>query len=550
MMPKKAETGSTTIDLLDYLFGPGERDEHADPCLVAGWDPDLPCPARTPERITRADLALLLDAPVEALRGVRPAEHVWHVSVRNHPGDPVLFDDQWAQVAAAMVHAAGIAGHGDEQACRWIAVRHATDHIHILATLARQDGRHPRLRGDILAMHTAARVFEAGWGLTSMSPLDRTARRRPVTGEAEKAARRGLVETAREVLQRTVRTAAALARDDTDFLDRLRDAGLRVRERRDDDGALLGYAVALPGDRADRGSRPVWFAGSTLAYDLSLPRVRERFEPVVTPAGWALAEHRIREASALLGRAGQAEGAGDVAALGDLLAVAAVHSPALVRTRVQAAADAFEQGSWHKLRALRQPESAKKRAALREVRRPCLTAGRAVPAGPAGAAGTRLTCLPDPAVPPLVWLTLLDGPGPPPCAPLDTRRCRYRVGIPLWSDTTDQLVEPVEHTVWVPAGGNEYVRPLEGQDYSAVPIETRPPPYLAHPLPGTDLRRPCCTSTDVSARPPTGQSSPSEGTGSATPWNGKSSRTSLQPPTLSMVGGWPRSPRTRPAECW
>ncbi|MFJ6761040.1 hypothetical protein ACIQNK_39290 [Streptomyces sp. NPDC091273] len=122
----------------------------------------------------------------------------------------------------------------------------------------------PRLRGDILALHTAARAFEAGWGLTPMSPLDRTARRRPVTGEAEKAASRGLAETAREVLQRTVRTEAALAQSDTDFLDRLRDAGLRVRERLGDDGALVGYSVALPGDRADGGSRPVWFAGSPL----------------------------------------------------------------------------------------------------------------------------------------------------------------------------------------------------------------------------------------------------------------------------------------------
>ncbi|MFD3940503.1 mobilization protein [Streptomyces sp. NPDC058611] len=345
MMPKKAETGSTTIDLLAYLFGHGERDEHVDPHLVAAWDPDLPCPARTPGRMSLADLALLLDAPVEALRGPRPDEHVWHVSVRNAPGDRTLSDAEWAEVAAAMVHAAGIAEYGHEQACRWIAVRHADDHIHLLATLARQDGRHPRLRGDILNMHTAARAFEARWDLTPMSPLDRTARRRPVTGEAEKAARRGLAETARKVLQRTVRTAAALAHGDTDFLDRLRDAGLRVRERRDEAGTLLGYAVALPGDRADHGSRPVWFSGSTLAYDLSLPRVRERFTPLVTPADWALAEHRIREASALLGRAGQDEGAGDVAALGDLLAVTAAHSPALVRDRVQAAADAFEQAA-------------------------------------------------------------------------------------------------------------------------------------------------------------------------------------------------------------
>ncbi|MEU2577488.1 hypothetical protein ACIP3B_33675 [Streptomyces anulatus] len=87
-MPKKADSGDTTVDLLDYLFGPGDWDEHTDPHIVAAWDPDLPCPARTPDRITLSGLALLLDAPVDALRGPKPAEHVWHVSVRNAPHRP------------------------------------------------------------------------------------------------------------------------------------------------------------------------------------------------------------------------------------------------------------------------------------------------------------------------------------------------------------------------------------------------------------------------------------------------------------------------------
>ncbi|MFJ6940538.1 mobilization protein [Streptomyces sp. NPDC101132] len=335
--------GEATYTLLEYLFGPGKRDEHTDPHLVATWDPHLPCPARHPERMGLGELADLLDAPVEALRGARPPQHVWHVSVRNAPGDRVLSDAEWAQVAAAMVDAAGIAPAGDEQACRWVAVRHAEDHIHLVATLARVDGRQPRLRGDILAMHAVAREFEARWGLTPMSPQDRTAVRRPSTGELAKAGRRGLLETARQTLQRTVRTAAALAASDTDFLDRLRDAGLRVRERRDEAGVLLGYAVALPGDRADAGSRPVWFSGSSLAYDLSLPRVRERFEPLVGPADWSAAERLVRQAAAALARSGRAEGAGDVAALGDLLVAAAAHAPAAVRERLAAAADAFEQ---------------------------------------------------------------------------------------------------------------------------------------------------------------------------------------------------------------
>lgn len=344
-MPKKAESGETTADLLAYLFGPGNHDEHTDPHLVTAWTPGLPCPARTPERMTLSDLALLLDAPVDALRGPKPAEHVWHVSVRNEPDDRTLTDAEWATVAAEMVAAAGIAPHGDTQACRWVAVRHADDHIHLVATLARQDGRHPRIRGDIPHMHTAARAFETAWDLRPMSPLDRTARRAPVTGEREKAARRGLPEAARESLQRTVREAAARATDTTDFLTRLRDAGLRVREHHDENGALDGYAVALPGDRADQGSRPVWFSGRTLAYDLSLPRIRERFHPTIAPADLALAHTRIREAATLLAQAGRAEGAGDVAALGDLLTVAAATSPTPVRDQIRAAAAAFEQAS-------------------------------------------------------------------------------------------------------------------------------------------------------------------------------------------------------------
>ncbi|WP_334663929.1 mobilization protein [Streptomyces cyaneofuscatus] len=344
-MPKKAESGESTAGLLAYLFGPGDHEEHLDAHLVAAWTPDLPCPARTPDRLTLSDLGLLLDAPVAALPGPRPAQHVWHAAVRNAPDDRVLSDAEWAEVAAEMVAAAGIAPHGDIQACRWVAVRHAGDHIHLVATLARQDGRHPRLRGDIPRMHTAARAFEARWGLAAMSPLNRTARRAPATGEKEKATRRGLTEPARETLQRTVREAAARATGTTDFLARLRDAGLRVREHHDQDGALDGYAVALRGDRADRGSRPVWFSGRTLAYDLSLPRVRERFEPTISPENLHGARDRIREAATLLTRAGRTEGAGDVAALGDLLVVAAATSPPAVREKIRAAAAAFEQAA-------------------------------------------------------------------------------------------------------------------------------------------------------------------------------------------------------------
>ncbi|WP_327332921.1 relaxase/mobilization nuclease domain-containing protein [Streptomyces anulatus] len=349
-MPKKAREGNDTSGLLHYLYGPGKRDEHTNPHMVASWDdPYVKDPARSPD-MTISDLALILDAPVYALRRKKPPDHVYHVAVRNAPEDRLLTDEEWARVAREMMHASGIAPHDDDEACRWVAVRHADDHIHIVATLARQDGRQPRLRQDILNMHAAARRFEIEFGLRQLTIGDKTARKWPKTGEKEKGIRRGLSEPAREVLQRTVREAAAVAVSDADFFGRLAASGLRVKRRVAPDGNVTGYSVALPGDR-DGGQAPVWFPGTRLAPDLSLPRVRERWSgplvnAAVTPAdAWRAAAERVRAAAGQLGAGGLHQGAGDVAALGDLIVTAAVVSPYLVRSQMRMAAYEYERAS-------------------------------------------------------------------------------------------------------------------------------------------------------------------------------------------------------------
>ncbi|MFD5588809.1 relaxase/mobilization nuclease domain-containing protein [Streptomyces sp. NPDC127063] len=348
-MPKKARDGNDTSGLLHYLYGPGKRDEHVDPHLVAAWDPDIKDPARSPD-MTLTDLALILDAPVLALRGRKPSRHVYHVAVRNPPEDRTLTDAEWARVARELMHAAGIDPHGDEEGCRWVAVRHADDHIHIVATRARQDGRQPDISWDIIKMHDVARRFEVEFGLRRLTHGDGTARKWSRTGEAEKAARRGLQETARETLQRTVREAAAAATSDSDFFARLGAAGLRVQQRIAPDGNVTGYSVALPGDRDGR-QQPVWFSGSRLASDLSLPRVRERWQtpavsrPIAAAEAWKAAEAKVRQAALQLGAGGLYQGAGDVAALGDLVVVAAVIAPRMVRDQIRDAAREYERAS-------------------------------------------------------------------------------------------------------------------------------------------------------------------------------------------------------------
>ncbi|MFD9871575.1 relaxase/mobilization nuclease domain-containing protein [Streptomyces niveus] len=276
MIPCVQKRGSRTVGLIFYLYEPGRCEEHTDPHLVAAWDAFAPDPGRHPDA-TYADLARLLDQPVDALSpSRRPDQHVWHLSVRNSPEDPLLTDEQWADIARRMVAATGIAPTGDDTACRWAAVRHADDHIHIVATLVREDGRRPRLNNDAARAQAEARLLEAEYGLRQLNPGDGTAAKRPTSAERHKATRENRPQTPREELRETVRHAAAGTMNEAEFFDRLTAAGLVVHQRVAPSGDLLGYKVALPDDRNQDGE-PVFYAGSTLAPDLSLPKIRERW---------------------------------------------------------------------------------------------------------------------------------------------------------------------------------------------------------------------------------------------------------------------------------
>ena len=161
---------------------------------------------------------------------------------------------------------------------RWVAVRHAADHIHLVATLARQDGTRPRIWNDYFRVREACHDAERRFGLRSTAPADRTAARRPTRAETEQAARRGWAEPARVTLRREVCTAAAGAGTEADFFAHLCAAGVLVRERHGTvhPDQLTGYAVGLPGHTARDGG-VVWYGGGKLAPDLTLPKLRARW---------------------------------------------------------------------------------------------------------------------------------------------------------------------------------------------------------------------------------------------------------------------------------
>ncbi|MGW1811917.1 relaxase/mobilization nuclease domain-containing protein, partial [Streptomyces sp. NPDC002078] len=243
MIPKKAKAGGRTTGLLYYLYGPGRANEHTDPHMVAAWDAGVGDPALD-AGATITTLGMLLDAPLMMLDGPKPDQHVYHVPVRADPDDRTLTDAEWAEVAREIMDASGIAPKDDPMGARWVAVRHADDHIHIVATLARQDGRAPDVRRDMPKMQARARELEKRFGLRQLTSGDKTASRWPTAEEKAKAERKGRDETPRETLQQKVREAAAGAYSDDAFFARITAAGLRLNKRTAPDGAVTGYSVA------------------------------------------------------------------------------------------------------------------------------------------------------------------------------------------------------------------------------------------------------------------------------------------------------------------
>ncbi|MFI1867555.1 relaxase/mobilization nuclease domain-containing protein [Streptomyces jumonjinensis] len=393
MIPRVHKRGSETIGLIRYLYGPGIHEEHVDPHLVAAFDPLTPDPGRNPGA-TYKQLQRLLDQPVNALPvGRRPKKHVWHLSVRASPEDPILPDEDWAAIARRMVAATGIAPDGDDAACRWAAVRHADDHVHIIATLVRDDGRRPRLHNEARRAQAEARLIEADYGLRRVTPGDGTAAKRPTSAERHKADRHGQQRTPREELREAVRRSVAGAASEEEFFNRLAAAGLLIRRRIAPSGDTLGYTVALPGDRNAKGE-PVFYSGSKLAPDLSLPRIRERWNQTSdntsqqpaqpSPTGPSSARRRATTAAwqALLVIDHSDDGviAAQIAATGEVLDALAHTSAAHTRHELQAAATAFERASRSHVRAARGHEHA-----LRQAARDLVHSGSAFGQGEDGA---------------------------------------------------------------------------------------------------------------------------------------------------------------------
>ncbi|MEU2266468.1 mobilization protein [Streptomyces olindensis] len=375
-MVPDVSTGNSTLGLINYLFGKGRRDEHTDPHIVAAWDmAGAPDPGRAPAA-TYTLLARRLDHHVDLrtreLGGKKPPQHVWHCPVRTAPGDRYLTDAEWAEVARRVVAATGIAPEGDEKACRWIAVRHADDHIHILATTVRADGRRPRTNRDGWRAQQECRKIEVEFGLRRLKSGDLTAPRTPTGAERAKAERQGQEQTAREWLREQAYAVVAAVRSIDEYFTVLRSLGIQVRPRiGPETGEVTGYSLAAPGDTAS--GEPIWYGGSKLAPDLSYKRLCERLPTQdvadrpqqVADVGetWRRAESAIRHTHAVLDSGDDAVAQGHLDAFGDALHNLALATNGPARAELQAAARTFNRARRSAIRADHQAATALRGAA-------------------------------------------------------------------------------------------------------------------------------------------------------------------------------------------
>ncbi|MGW2281661.1 relaxase/mobilization nuclease domain-containing protein [Streptomyces sp. NPDC001770] len=376
-MVPDVSTGSDSRGLIAYLFGPGRRDEHTNPHIVAAWDMvGAPDPGRDPAA-TYTQLARRLDHHVDLrtreLGGKKPPQHVWHCPVRTAPGDRYLTDTEWAEVARRVVHATGIAPDGDEKACRWIAVRHADDHIHIMATTVRADGRRPRTHQGGRRAQAECRRIEAEFGLRRLKSGDLTAPGTPTGAERAKAERQGQTVTARHWLRERAYAVAAAVHTEADYFTVLQSLGIKVKTRLGpESGDVIGYSLAAPGDTNSAGE-PVWYGGSKLAPDLSINRLRERLpdQEVVDRPRFAADpaepwQHTIavmQTAHTVLDSDDDAAAQAHLAAFGDVLYNIATATPGPHRTELRAAASAFNRARRSATRADHQAATALRQAA-------------------------------------------------------------------------------------------------------------------------------------------------------------------------------------------
>ena len=346
--------------LIYYLQGPGKHNEHTNPHMVAGrggaverfmWSADnsvrvlskddaiaiareldephvlhdVKVPWVDPKRKKAALAEGYTETGARAMARVEDA-NVWQCSLALRADEAELSDELWGKIAEDFMREMGFDSVDPTDAgSRWVAIHHGksangNDHIHIAASMVREDGSLVKLfvppspgkkpLGDGPRSSQVIQMLERKYNLQidrddqAVSPsyhqaevetalqmrpdvdapaveAGRTADR-PAT-EAGKKAKQQRGEPVRFELARRVRAAATAANDEADFVELLANQlDVVVRPRwSDTENKVVGYSVGLMSAGTDKASVDaadvVWYSGTSLGRDLTITQLRKQW---------------------------------------------------------------------------------------------------------------------------------------------------------------------------------------------------------------------------------------------------------------------------------
>ena len=304
-------TGGDTGGLMRYLVGPGRANEHENPHVIAGsrdivrkWgDWETISVSQASEIATRLDAYMHETGtfPTGKARRFNPAtgavewngeieaNHVWHCSLSLSPEEAALGDEVWGRIASDFMSEMGFSGTDGKAPCRWVAIHHGSaknggDHIHIAATIVREDGTKWTPWYDQRRAQKACNVLEHRYGLLVVESREHARGSRCDSAAAQNAAKRaGTSRTDRAVLEERLRAAATAAASEADFVRQARRLGVRLHPRfasgRID--IVVGYSAAL---RTENGQQTRWWGGGRIARDLTLTQLRTRWQDTPSSA--------------------------------------------------------------------------------------------------------------------------------------------------------------------------------------------------------------------------------------------------------------------------
>lgn len=306
MMPNIVDGGDMG-GLMRYLVGPGRANEHTEPHLVAGSRTIMKRWGDWSELSTAqaGEIARYLDSFMNEtdrtsrgpIRKFDPeagrtrvtdygANHVWHCSLSLSPDEGPLSEEKWAAIARDFMDQMEFTSACGKSECRWVAIHHGAsknggDHIHIAANIIREDGTKWNNWNDQPRSQRACNALEHKYGLRIVEGREHNRSSKCDSAQALNAARRaGKPVTDRAALETRLRAAAKAASNEVEFIGRARGLGVRLRPRfaKGHTDVVVGYSAAL---HTKPGQRTQWYAGGSIARDLTLSALRERWPDTI-----------------------------------------------------------------------------------------------------------------------------------------------------------------------------------------------------------------------------------------------------------------------------